>query len=244
MSLPEIEFELRIPATKRQLERQVRRNLWRGLPEVHGWAQLPGPLRIIANGPSAKQAPLTGRTMALNGALRLFTDKGLAPTFWAACDPQPIVAEFVANAPKETVYLVASKCHPSVFKALKGREVHVWHVSGNGAPKNRPLIPTAVSITLCAMTLARWMGYRDLETWGWDGCYIDGQDHAVPQPHNAEDINIEIGERTFHSTPTWGVEGQDAGRQFTRDGYRPRIMGDGMFASLLDYRLGRVAPAN
>lgn len=231
-----IRFDVKTPVAGPGLRVHTSLALARDLPSA---TPEPKSLRVIAGGPSAKNAPLLdGDTLALNGALRLYGEVG--PTYWAACDPQEIVAEFVRNAPKNTIYLVAAHCHPSVFHALEGRDVRVWNVDD---PSTRDLtpdgVPTAVSITLVAMNLMARLGYRRFETWGWDGCYFDGKSHACDQPHNADDIVVRLQGREgeFHTTTTWAAEAQDAVTLLATADFKVDVRGGGMFGAILDAKL-------
>lgn len=236
----QVEFDIKTPVADSALVEQIRANLARGIEEVPVGAHKRGVMTIVASGPSAKTAPF-GRhpTMALNNALKLFTEQGRAPTYWAACDPQEIVADFIPDDPPEgTIYLVASKCHPRVFDKLKDRKVLVWHVDDSGLDQleGRIAIPTAVSITLCALNLSRLLGYFSMDVWGWDACYVDGKDHASDQPHsNAGDITVHFPDgRTFATTNTWAAEAQDAVNQMQVADYRVTVNGDGMIKPMLD----------
>lgn len=223
-----IEFDVRVPYPDEVLIPRVAENVARGLPEAGFEPDKPGTLNIIANGPSAiealNQLPY-GPSLALNGALKLGT-----PTYWAGCDPQPIMATFLENAPEGVTYYVASKCHPDVFDTLKGRDVRLWHVGDCHSEG----VPTACSITLTAMSLFRQMGWKRFRTWGWDGCYLDGKDHAVGQPHNGKNITVHVGDRAFSTTTTWACEAQDAVRQLAEADYQVEVMGGGMIAAVLD----------
>lgn len=148
----------------------------RGLEE----AFVPRRLDIIANGPSAIDAPWDSRTpkLALNGALGLCLDHDCPPHFWAACDPQPLVADFLTRLPPTTTYLPASKCHPSVFDRLQGQRTRRWHVTDHPLPPNVWGVDTASTITLMAAQFAPRMGFWDLHFYGWDCCVLDGQHHA------------------------------------------------------------------
>lgn len=231
-----IEFDIRTPCGSETLRAHVAHALGLGLAEIEPQARRRDTLSLIANGPTALDAPLTGVTMACNGALSLFTAKGLAPTWWIACDPQELVADFLRDAPEETTYLVASKCHPAVFERLRGRKVLIWHVDDDGAADltSPAKVPTATSVTLCAMSVAsRLLGFSDIETWGWDGCYRDGRDHAVPQRHVAQTITNLVGRRRFTTTPTWCAEAVDARLQIIGADYRVQVRGRGMFDAIL-----------
>ncbi len=204
MAGSEIVFDLITPLNEPTIRRHIRQSLARGLPEAVGE---PETLTIVAGGPSALGAPLEGPTVALNGALAAaFTPKGVAPTYYAACDPQELVAGFLRDPPTETAYFIASKCHPAVFDALEGRDVRLWHVS-DYVPGG---IACAPSITLTALSLFAKLGWRKFEVWGWDCCYRNGKHHAGDQPHVGDDRQLTVGDRTFHTTTTWAAETQDA----------------------------------
>ncbi|MDB5364632.1 MAG: hypothetical protein JWM77_559 [Rhodospirillales bacterium] len=234
-----IEFDVRTPLDNTILREHVQAALSRGLPEVEA---APRPkkkrLRIIANGPSALSAPLTGApTLAVNNALRLFVERGLAPDYWIASDPQSCVADFLCDAPRETTYLVASKCHPSVFDVLQERRVVLWHCAEQATLDlfvGRLVVPTSVSVTLCALNLMPVLGFERIETWGWDGCYMTGRDHAVAQPHRRDDVTIQLGpRRRFATTTSWAAEAEDAVHLFKSAERQVRIRGRGMIGAIL-----------
>ncbi len=200
----EVVFDLITPLDEPTIREQVRQARSRRLPEVEGCSPT---LTIVAGGPSALQAPLNAPTAALNGALdAVFNPRGVAPTYYAACDPQALVARFLTHPPAETAYYLASKCHPDVFDALGDRDVRLWHV-GDYVPGG---VACAPSITLTALNLFARLGWRRFEVWGWDCCYRDGRHHAGEQGHRGDDRWVEVGDRTFHSTTAWAAEAQDA----------------------------------
>lgn len=213
----------------------MRRNIqWsrRRFPDVSEGPLRDHPISLVASGPSARAAPLDGVTMAVNGSLGLFTAQGQQPTFWAGCDPQAHMADFLRDPPPDTIYLVASKCHPSVFKALRGRRVRLWHI--DDVPGHPWAIPTATTISLTGLSLLRRLGYRDIDVYGWDCCYIDGLDHALPQIHQGDNVTVEVGERKFLTTGTWALEAQEAVLQLSDADMRVKVHGPGMCAAILD----------
>ena len=240
-----IQFEIHTPLNGDILVEHVKHALTLGLPELrdfeYAWE---GALKVIANGPSARQADLSGKTLAINGALKLFTDKGLAPTDWIGCDPQELVADFLTEAPIHTTYLVASKCHPRVFEALRGRNVIVWHVHDSptdALTENLFPVCRAVSVTICAFEVMARLGWRKFDTWGWDGCVMDGQEHAVAQTNMGGHINIEVttekGTRNFTSIPAWALESEDAISALRGFPFPIHIHGGGMMGALLSLYL-------
>ncbi len=233
-----VQFEIQTPLDDAALRTHVRAALSRGLKEVEIMAPRKERLTIVANGPSALAAPLTrAPTLAVNNALRLFVDRGLAPDFWIASDPQACVADFLRDAPLETTYLVASKCHPAVFEALAGRRILLWHCAEPPTLDllvGRLIIQTSISVTLCALNLMPVLGYHRLETWGWDGCYLAGRDHAVAQPHSPDDIMVELGpKRRFATTRSWAAEAEEAVRLCQGMQRHLTIRGRGMIGAIL-----------
>jgi len=234
---PTIEFEIVTPSN--DLVGQVTAALALGLPDVAWRPERADALTIVANGPTARQASLGGTTLALNGALKVFTDQGLAPTYWAACDPQALVADFLTDAPVSTTYLVASKCHPDVFRALAGHKVLVWHIDDFSTwelVKDLEPIMSAVSITICSFELMHRLGFRRFETWGWDGCFMDGKAHATDQPGSDVLKTVTLEGRAFETTGPWALEAQDAMNKLRLSPYDVTIHGDGLIGAVYAVR--------
>lgn len=243
--LEPIEFDIRTPLDAERIGKHIAHARSLLLPEAD--SDPIETLHIVANGPSAAGAPRItfGKTvLAVNGALQLFEEAGVWPDYWAGCDPQEHLADFLTDPPAETTYLIASKCHPTVFEALKDRTVKVWHIDDHDCGPYVRRVGTAVSVTLTAMSLMARLGWRRFEVWGWDGCYLDGQDHASPQTHARDnDVTVEIGDRLFKSTGTWAAEAKDAAHQlsiFDWFGIEVIIHGDGMIRAFVDAHLTRV----
>lgn len=243
------DFDIHIPVNDETCRAQISANISRNLPEA-----VPKGLRrklsIIANGPSARDANLvnlSGKTLALNGGIKLFLDQGLSPNYWACCDPQPLVADFLPdNPPADTTYLVASKCHSSIFDKLKGNDVRLWHLMDHPA-NGLERIALASSVTLSAVWLMHRLGFTDFEFWGWDGCFLDGRHHAIgdadwstkPVLHinygGSEKDGEIVGGKNFATTRTWAAEAQGAEQFFALANYLGigvKINGDGMFECL------------
>lgn len=224
-----IHFDIKTPLNDGILLNHIAHARTLGLPDAV--PQADKTLTVIAGGPSAWLAPQDGPTLALNGALRVCK----RPTYYAACDPQKEVAQFLTEAPDETVYYMASKCHPDVFDSLKGKDVRLWDV-GDLVPGG---IPTAVSITLTALNLFIRLGWRKFNVYGWDGCYKDGRDHAVPQHHVGDNITLLAGDRSFETTTTWAAEAEDAMYLlplYEFMGIEVNIHGDSMIQAIREFK--------
>lgn len=234
-----VEFSVRVPVDDPGLVANVRHALKRGLPHLLGQpaTKRPERLQIVANGPSAASAPRVGQTMAINGSVRVFS-RANPPTYWVGCDPQELLADLLDYTPDETVYVVASKCHPKVFERLCGKRVLLWHVDDFATwrlIRHFDPIRTASSVTICAFEIGERLGFNRFGIWGWDGCYLDGKDHANGQAHGGYDITNEVGEQVFQTTRTWALEAQDAVQKLRMTPRDIQIYGPGMIGAMLDY---------
>lgn len=227
--------------TDELIRKQVAYSTRLGLPEVQQGQVTDATLYIYANGPSALTAPLTYPSMALNGAIKLFYAKHYQPTYWAACDPGEVVLDFIRDDAQSHEFLLASKCHKAVFDRLEWQSavgrVKLWHIDDAGASElvGKDLIPSAISVTISAIFLAHYMGYRNIVIYGWDGCYIDGRDHASPQGHDrTNDLTLTIGEQSYLTTNTWAAEAEDAAQMLNMlPDINLTIEGPGMIAAAL-----------
>lgn len=177
--------------------------------------------------------------MALNGALRLFTEKGLAPDYWMACDPQEHLVSFLDDTPLSTHYVVASKVHPRVIDHLlkRGCKVTIWHVDEDATRPivaGRAPVPCASTITLTCFKVLERMGFRSYETWGWDGCYdMDGRHHANSFGGERATIQLEVGGQTFVTTASHAMEAQEASAILGNWPWPLAVRGGGMIAEVL-----------
>lgn len=246
---PAVDFAVKLPENPNFLRRNVEHALSLGLPQLtlSGQAPRSDRLSIIANGPSAARAPMgtletlrdrpRANILAVNGALKLFRR---APDFWAACDPQELVSDFLIEAPRETTYLVASQCHPEVFRRLRDRRVVLWHLNEEATwDLTRHLEPIAVAptVTICAFDVSARLGFTRFDTWGWDGCFMDGRGHAAEQREAGSNITNEVGDWVFETTTSWALEARDAVERFRLEPTDLRVHGNGMIAATLDFAL-------
>jgi hypothetical protein len=216
MTYPRVAFDIITPANADALGANIAHARSLGLPQADD-AEIKT-LNIIANGPSATlydfDAP--GDTLAVNGALKHFTDRGKAPTFWACCDPQALVADFLTDPPLHTIYLIASKCHPLVFQMLQGRDVRLWDIDDHPATKEGcRAVAVASSVTLCIQTLMSRpggiFGYRHFEIYGWDACFGEGLEHHAGQhsetrPDNYVQVTVGASVVPPPQIPAWLLE--------------------------------------
>ncbi|HYF54043.1 MAG TPA: hypothetical protein VEA41_07280 [Salinarimonas sp.] len=81
------------------------------------------PLAIVGAGPSVKERleqllNWPGDIWAINGAWDVLRANGIKSTFFAI-DPLPVIAKFAVSGPSDAI--LATRCDPAVFDAMKGR---------------------------------------------------------------------------------------------------------------------------
>jgi len=191
----------------------LKRRYW---PAEKLFGKLSGTVSIVGSGPSLRDTlpELTGDILAINQAIGFLLERGIVPKFAMLWDAADVVSQFaVPNA--GTVYLVASRCHASVFERLKDCRVFVWHAGGdhniyeflahNNVPES--LVNGGSAGITRAMFLAVALGYTDLQLFGADSSYgEDGNTHIVRSLVPEKDLMISVGndpEKWFRTTPEW-----------------------------------------
>ncbi len=180
----------------------IRSALARGLPEFQpALCAHDGNFVIAASGPSLpsfveeiKSEREKGRTIcAINGAHDFLCGHGIEPDLFVSCDPRITVLANIQKESPKTKYLLASRCHPSLFD-LKGKQVVVWHsFSSKTDAATNPTKPVMTwddfepdeecevwkgrlgvgggsTSGLRAIYIAYLMGYRRIILYGMDSC--------------------------------------------------------------------------
>ena len=116
------------------------------------------------------------------------------PTYCVVCDPDPVMANYLRAPDHDTKYLISSHCNRTVFDALDGHDVAMWHCWPVGAgdqeardflEKKTPrwaAVGGGCTVGLRALTLALMMGFSELHFFGFDSCMGTSKDdhHAYP----------------------------------------------------------------
>jgi hypothetical protein len=110
----------------------------------------------------------------------------------------------------EVEYLIASACHPKYFDHLQGFNVKLWHVF-DATEDGRRLLPFGdwaitggCDVGLRALTIAGFLGFRDVHVFGLDGSARDDSRHAGPHPNSGNAKKYSTTEYegvTYRTTP-------------------------------------------
>lgn len=168
--------------TPEGIRANVHAALARSLPELSpSLIAHDGTMVLVGSGPSMpdqveeiRQQRAMGRPIfAVKGAHDFLCQQGIQPDLWLCVDPRDR-AYLLKEANDHTVYLISSRCDPSMFDALAGRNVHIVHTWAaeehcdeyNG----RLLIGGGTTSGLRAITVAYILGFKSMVLYGFDSC--------------------------------------------------------------------------
>lgn len=146
---------------------------------------------------------------SVNGTHDFLVDNGIIPDFFAMVDARHI-NDFCNKPQKDCVYLIASQCHPKIFRKLSGCNRMLWHCEHTDFPHDkiakmgakRGLCYTTIgarkTIGLISTFLAYTLGFGEMYLYGMDSSFVDYQ-HSYKQPQNENDRIIDI--EGFKTTP-------------------------------------------
>jgi len=176
-----------------------------------------------------------------NGTHDYLVNNGIVPDAHFMVDAREMNVEFVRNPIQGVKYYIASMCHPSVFDALQGHDVTVFHCNTEGAyellkdEKEKPvyLLGAGSTVGMRALMMADLMGYRDISLFGMDACVTDSH-HAYVQPQNDDDVIIDAvyGDKSFRCAPWMIGQAEDFIAFASRFSGKLSVAGDGFLAHI------------
>jgi len=249
-------------------------NIRRKLPQFRGYSvQNKVRLVLACGGPSLatnmrglrKAVERGGRLVTFNGTHDYMLDHGLTPKMHVMIDARPFNARFVQRPVEGCRYLIASQCHPSVFDALEGHDVTIFHVDINMDKENISparkllddyyfgkwfLVSGGTTVTLISLVLLRGLGFKWFDMYGFDSCFLYNKHHPYDQPENGRDQPHEVvfksGDkmRTFYCSQWMMRQAYDfeiLSRKTAVDFFNCRVHGPGLIAHMI--RSGAEMPA-
>ncbi len=179
---------------------------------------------------------------ALNGAHDYLIERGIVPDALLIMDARPHNIKFLEHLHKRVEYMLCSRCHPSLFDAVKGYKVTLWHSYDEGVAEylevehsDKPwaAFTGGGTVGLRAMTMAEGVGYKFIHLYGMDSSYEDDAGHAYAQPQNDDErvVDVFVGDRKFRAAP-WMVRQvenfQEQYPMLAEKGVRVSVHGRGM----------------
>lgn len=243
-------------ATVEEMHGNFHATLERGYESIIGHlGKQEGKVCIVGAGPSIEEThkELEGDVFAINSSIKYLLDHGIVPKWGMLWDASSLIANFAIPHPGIT-YLVASRCHPSVFEKLKDCKVIVWHAGGDHdivdvlekpevmakLKTAEPLINGGSAGVTRAIFVAVALGYRELHIFGADSSYLNGATHISGSLVPEKDVFFAIGNNPpmwFRTTPEWAAQVEEYKWIFmmaTEHGVKLQPHGDGMLPYMHD----------
>lgn len=233
----------------------IRINLQRGLPEFAPTiVKNDGVFVIVGSGPSMPaqidrikiEVDLGRPICAINGANDFLIENGITPDLFVTCDPRPMPQNF-KNPGQETIYLLASRCHPSSFERLKDHKVMLWHSWSHEKEcaelRGRLVVGGGTTSGLRAVNLGYVMGFRKFRLYGFDSCLKDKTVKRFTGEKAGQLIDVIVNGEVFWCNA--------AGAQQARDfqylykifhGINIEALGGGLIAAIIEARKSQGLP--
>jgi hypothetical protein len=255
-------FPARVNETHERIHSNVLQNIKRQLPQLQAYPPNDYKVALLLGGPSLAQAkiPRGYKIATANNTHGWALERGLKPSVHMMLDARQFNARFVADPVSSCRYLINAQCHPDVFDALEGHDVHIWTGASQNSKSREATIYRryfngrwqgvmgGCTIGTRAIGLLYLIGVRHLRIYGMDGCLVRKAHHAYSQPENnaGQTYTIKIGRRQFKAH-TWMVAQMDDFLMMAPhipDDLEFSIEGDGMLAYLVreTTKRGKVPP--
>lgn len=210
---------------------------------------------IVGSGTSLSWAykDIVGDIIACNSAHDFLVGKGIVPKYAMFWDAHPVIAKFAQKPHRDVTYLVASRCHPDLFKALAGYRVVVFHAMG-GEPveqflietnRMEPIVAGGSSGVTRATHLAGFMGYKDMHLFGADSSYGDEITHVGGSIIDQKKMNLRVCGKQFVTAPWMALQVADfkiLGPHLMSMGVKLTIHGTGMLPYAASFMEGVATP--
>ena len=196
--MAKIAFQGVIPVSHGDLMKQVAYGKSLGYPEVREQEPHGRRLAVVGGGPSIVDRLAEIREFsdiwAINGACRFLREHGIESTL-LSLDPCDFLAPRVSGAKKA---LLATRCHPDVFDALKGAEITVFDAVND--TKNGMWASCATATV--AFHLSMVLGFRQTVFFGCEGSYSE-KTHAYMDEAELQDYRfvVECGGKQYLTAP-------------------------------------------
>lgn len=155
----------------------------------------PEPVAVVCYGPSLAETweRVTDCPVIItcSGAHKFLLERDIVPTYHVEVDPRAHKIQLLGAPHPAVEYLPASTCHPAYLDHLlqSGATVKLWHVFDSQEDARRTLpagewaLTGGSSVGLRALTIAAFLGFRDLHVFGMDGCEGPTGKHAADHPN-------------------------------------------------------------
>ena len=218
--LAPVSFNTELVETDDRIERNIRDRLSRSYKSIQKLAADPyrPSCSIVGSGPSVHWTwrHIKGHVLSCNAAHDFLLRKKITPKYAMLWDPVEVLNDFITPH-DDVIYLMASRCHPNLFKRFEDKKVYVWHADGDPMIKRlleeykvmEPMVMGGSTAVTRGLFLAVMMGYLDLHIFGIDSSYDGAESHLRKSVVDENKMQIHCGGRWFTTTPWLAVQAED-----------------------------------
>lgn len=189
--------------------------------------------------------------LACNGAHDFLCERGLEPELFLTVDPRTTLIGNTQRKNPNTIYLLASRCHPELFDHLKDCKVILWHSWCNEPEKEafrgKPAIGGGTTSGTRAMYVGYVMGYRRFTVYGLDSCLAPDKitkrfSGELANEKTVMDVRVGDGQ-TFYCNPPMAQQADEVQNiKKTLPDASFDFKGPGLIAAIWDERRRRGLP--
>ena len=213
------------------------------------------PVSIVGAGPSLSWTykDIVGDMIACNSAHDFLISKGIIPKYAMFWDAHSIIATLFTPH-KDVSYIVASRCHPDVFKKLDGFDVRVAHVLGDSVIEQvliehgrmEPMIGGGSSSVTRATYLGAALGYRgEMHLFGIDSSCDEKTTHVIGSVVPQNTMKLRVCGKWFLTVPWMAMQAGDFKSivpHLQNLGYRLTVHGTGLIPYCATFMAGVKTP--
>lgn len=218
-----------------------------------------GIFSIVGSGPSVvgqlyniRKDKAKGRPIcAVNGGHDFLVENGITPDIFLTVDPRAMTGREprphvnnIKYPQEQTIYAIASRCHPTTFDHLKGHKVIRWHCWGSEdeheACGKQMFVGGGTTSGLRAINFGYIQGFRQFHLYGLDSCLGERKEkrwNTEPLPKAVETIDIRCGDRIFTCNMAMAAQANEFQNIYdVMPDITVRSFGDGLITWILEER--------
>lgn len=195
-------------------DEQIKLSLGRISGRIQQHSDRTEPIAIVGFGPSLNDTwediQKFRYVMSCSGSHKFLLERGIIPTWHVEVDPREHKVELLGPPHHDVEYLIASCCHPKVFDHLFGMNVKLWHVfsaddeSMRLLPRGEWALTGGSNVGLRALTIARFLGFKDFHIFGMDGSSGESGKHAAAHPNQPKKFDkVEYDGVMYETSPAF-----------------------------------------
>ena len=183
--------------------------------------------------------------VAIKGAYDWLMEEGIVPDTCIMVDPQANQTRYFTHLNKHTKYLIASQCHPKLFKHFSGYAGIRWHALSNVGenellqkyPGPHVLVTGGTTSGLRGICLTYMMGFAHFHLYGFDSTGNSGvRGHVSHEKLVSVYVNDSNGHpEEFRTTPAMAKQAEEFPYLFNAlPGFKCHIYGKGLISAVVD----------